>query len=79
MEERIWPESTKVIVVGVENGAVTPNGSGVQRFDCLADAKVVFPDLDASKHSARFTGAMGLPTDGTMRFETWAAFDLYSR
>ncbi len=79
MEERIWPESTKVIVVGVENGAVTLTGSGAQRFESLGEAKMVFPDLDPSKHSERFTGAIGLPTDGTMRFETWAAFDLYSR
>ncbi len=69
----------KVIVVGVENGSITDSGLGYQVFDSLEAAQVVFPDLDPLEASERFTKASPETREGiTMRFETWAANDLYS-
>ena len=79
MADKDWPATASVTVVGVDNGVITSGGSGVQKFDTLAAAQLVFPDLDPHNSTQRFTGAMGLPSDNVMRFETWAAYDLYSR
>lgn len=73
-----WSGDVAVIVCGVENGEVTENGTGVQKFGSLAEAKAVFPDLDPNASTARFTWAMGNKEKDDMRFETHAAYKLYS-
>ena len=78
MIERKWSLDASVVVCGVENGAVTPNGKGVQKFVDLATARQAFPDLDPEANTKRFTRAMGDPAKNEMRFETYAAQDLYS-
>ena len=44
-----------VQVVGVKNGKITSNGSGVEYFDDLNDAKRKYKDLDPKSNSKRFT------------------------
>ena len=38
-----------VQVVGVKNGKITSNGSGVEYFDNLKDAQKKYPDLNPEK------------------------------
>ena len=63
-----------VIVVGVKDGRITEDGSGVQEFDCFADALEVFPMLDIKKGAEGFMHATngGETADGRprMRIET---------
>ena len=75
---RVWPSDVAVLVCGVENGQVTEDGGGIQRFVDLTQARAVFPDLDPSKNTSRFTWAIGNPERDEMRFETFAACRLYS-
>jgi hypothetical protein len=78
MMGRNWTRDVAVVVCGVEDGKITENGTGVQKFASLADARAVFADLDPNAHTARFTWAMGNPEKDDMRFETRAAYKLYS-
>lgn len=75
---RKWQSDATVIVCGVENGQVTQDGGGIQRFANLSEAHAVFPDLDTNKNTSRFTWAIGNPDGNVMRFETFAACRLYS-
>lgn len=78
MTERKWSPDASVVVCGVENGRVTSNGLGSQEFPNLSAAQAVFPDLDPHKNTERFTCAMGDPKSDKMRFETHAAYKVYS-
>ena len=78
VKNRVWNPHTSVVVCGVENGNITGSGIGSQRFTDLAEARSIFPDLDAENNTTRFTRALGNPATDEMRFETWAANKLYS-
>ncbi|PSN10625.1 hypothetical protein C7293_27400 [filamentous cyanobacterium CCT1] len=70
-----------VIVAGVESGEMTPVGKGAEEFSNLSEALRIYPDLDPDKNTKRFTWAMKETRAGNitrLRFETWAAYDLYS-
>jgi hypothetical protein len=70
-----------VIVVGVEQGMFTLNGRGFEEFTNLHEALKKYPDLDPNKNTERFTWAMKEVSGkriNKLRFETWAANDLYS-
>lgn len=77
MIKNVWNPNISVLVCRVSNGQVTIHGKGNQLFSNLMDAQIVFPDLDPSKHTKRFTSAMGDPKKDVMRFETWEAESLY--
>jgi hypothetical protein len=78
MTRRKWSPAVAVLVCGVSNGQLTPNGHGGHRFRTLEEARKVFPDLDPDRNTERFTWALGNPDDTEMRFETWAANNLYA-
>lgn len=78
MAKRIWNPNTAVIVCGVHKGEVTNGGGGFQRFANLEEALKVFPDLDPSHNTKRFTRAMGNREKDDMRFETYEAYKIYS-
>ena len=69
-----------VQVVGVNNGKITSNGSGVELFKNLKDAQKKYPDLDPEENSKRFTWVMRGEIKGrdAGRFETWQAERMYS-
>lgn len=50
-------------------------------FDSLEDAQQMYPDLDPDRNGKRFTWAMHDKVNGkpAMRFESWAAEDIFSR
>ena len=73
-----WKSSVHVVLVGVSGGAITSDGTGFQNFENLEAARELFPEIDTHKDTSRFTRAMGNPERDAMRFETWAAYDLYS-
>jgi|GEM_PF-2729565 len=80
----IFPEydNIPVIVCGVRDGKITNRGDGFQNFRNLQGALAVFPDLHPKLCTKRFTwylGARDLSKLKQMRFETWAAHDIYSR
>jgi len=69
-----------VQVVGVKNGKITGNGSGVEIFKNLKDAQRRYADLDPEKNSMRFTWVTKGSVKGkdAGRFETWRAYKMYS-
>ena len=69
-----------VQVVGVKNGKITSNGSGVEVFKNLKDAQKKYKDLDPEENSKRFTWVMHGMVNGKEagRFETWQANKMYS-
>ena len=69
-----------VQVVGVKNGKITSNGSGVEYFDNLTDAQRKYKDLDPQENSSRFTWVTSGEAHGKPagRFETWQANKMYS-
>jgi hypothetical protein len=71
-----------VIVIGVELGTSTLVGKGYEEFINLNEALKKYPELNPNKDTKRFTGAMKEVKEeriNRLRFETWAAYDLYSR
>jgi transposase-like protein len=84
LETRGYSRDTMAVqVVGVKDGEITPNGHGYQMFPNLTEAKKVFPDLDPDHSGKRFSWAMRGETPGpdsypAMRFESWAAEQMYS-
>lgn len=84
LETRGYSRDTMAVqVVGVKDGEITPNGHGYQMFPNLTEAKKVFPDLDPDHNGKRFSWAMRGETPGpdsypAMRFESWAAEQMYS-
>ncbi|MEB3120522.1 MAG: hypothetical protein VKL41_04800 [Snowella sp.] len=70
-----------VIVVGVELGIPTLGGTGFEEFTSLNKALQKYPDLAPNKNTKRFTWAIKEVKGekiNRLRFETWAAYDLYS-
>lgn len=69
-----------VQVVGVKNGKITGNGSGVEVFKNLKDAQRRYDDLDPEENSMRFTWVTKGEVHGkdAGRFETWRAYKMYS-
>lgn len=69
-----------VQVVGVKNGKITGNGSGVEVFKNLKDAQSRYDDLDPEENSMRFTWVTKGEIKGkdAGRFETWKAYKMYS-
>ena len=69
-----------VQVVGVKNGKITSNGSGVEIFKNLKDAQNKFKDIDPKSNSKNFTWVMRGEVNGkdAGRFETWQANKMYS-
>lgn len=69
-----------VQVVGVKNGKITSNGSGVEVFKNLKDAQKKYKDLDPVSNSKKFTWVMHGMVNGkdAGRFETWPANKMYS-
>lgn len=76
-----WDKDMPVKVIGVDQNRITPDGRGYQIFTNLEEARKVFPDLDPSINGRRFTWAMSGSENGQpeIRFETWAANNIYSR
>ena len=68
-----------VQVVGVKNGKITGNGSGVEVFKNLKDAQKRY-DIDPEKNTMQFTWVMKDEVNGkdAGRFETWKAYKMYS-
>jgi vancomycin permeability regulator SanA len=79
MDKKRWNPYTNVIVCGVDDGQFTADGRGYQTFENLFEAQKIFPDLNPTAQSKRFTCARGNPEEHQMRFDTWAAENLYSR
>ena len=80
-----WKKDMPVQLIGVEKSGstykITSNGQGFEVFDNLEAARKVFPGLDPEKGCKNFTWAMAGSVNGrpAIRFETWAANELYSR
>lgn len=76
-----WKPEMPVVVCGIHHGEIREDGRGYQVFGSLAEAQAMFPDLDPEVNGKRFTWAMKGNIDGQLciRFETWAAYELYSR
>ena len=73
-----------VQVVGVQNNKITGSGRGAQVFKNLKAAQKVFPPphgIDPDENTMQFTWVTRGEVDGKPagRFETWAAYDMYSR
>jgi hypothetical protein len=73
-----------VQVVGVQNNKITGSGRGVQVFKNLKAAQKVFPPphgIDPEENTMQFTWVTRGEVNGKAagRFETWAAYDMYSR
>lgn len=68
-----------VQVVGVKNGKITGNGSGVEVFKNLKDAQKRY-DIDPEKNTLQFTWVLKGEVNGkdAGRFETWKAYKMYS-
>jgi hypothetical protein len=68
-----------VQVVGVKNGKITGNGSGVEVFKNLKDAQKRY-NVDPEKNTRQFTWVLKGEVNGkdVGRFETWKAYKMYS-
>ena len=68
-----------VQVVGVKNGKITGNGSGVEVFKNLKDAQKRY-NVDPEKNTLQFTWVLKGEVNGkdAGRFETWKAYKMYS-
>lgn len=73
-----WIATLPVIVCGVEDGQLTKNGHGCQRFASFNEAQKIFPDLSLTDSSTRFTHVLGDRLADELRFETWRTDELLS-
>jgi hypothetical protein len=73
-----WLSSVDVNAIPVQ--VIGWEDEGVWDFPNLAVAQQQFPELDPYRSTSRFTAAMcGKVNDvPALRFETWAAYDVYS-
>jgi hypothetical protein len=73
-----WLDSVDVNAIPVQ--VIGREDEGLWVFSNLAAARKHFPELDPYRHSDRFTAAMrGEVNDApALRFETWAAYEVYS-
>ncbi|RZK45008.1 MAG: hypothetical protein EOO61_01690 [Hymenobacter sp.] len=70
------------IVVGVHGTDISENGNGFENYESLKHALSDFPDLHPELNTERFTWAMKEIKNGKLvkiRFETWKAYEIYSR
>lgn len=76
--DETWLDSVDVNAIPVQ--VIGREDEGVWEFPNLAAAQKQFPDLDPYRSTDRFTPAMrgGVNDAPTLRFETWAAYDVYS-
>jgi hypothetical protein len=76
--DSVWLGSVDVNAVPVQ--VIGAGGEGVWTFPNLAAAQQKFPELDLNRCTSNFTCAMrGEMNDApALRFETWAAYQLYS-
>ena len=76
--DETWLNSVDVNVIPVQ--VIGRKDEGAWDFPNLAAAQKQFPDLDPYRSTDRFTPAMrGEVNDApALRFETWAAYDVYS-
>lgn len=77
------PYSLPIQVCGVTSGTLTTDGTGVQTFANITEARRTFPDLrlrDLSGHPSRFSGPMRGELEGAVaiRYETTAACLFFS-
>ena len=73
-----WLDSVDVNAIPVQ--VIGWDDEGAWDFANLAAAQKQFPELDPYRSTNRFTAAMrGEVNDApALRFETWAAYDVYS-
>jgi len=73
-----WLDSMDVNAIPVQ--VIGWEDEGTWDFPNLASARKQFPELDPYRDTDRFTAAMrGEVNDApALRFETWAAYDVYS-
>ena len=76
--DETWLDSVYVNAIPVQ--VIGREDEGVWEFPNLPAARKQFPELDPYRSTSRFTPAMrGELNDApTLRFETWAAYDMYS-
>lgn len=78
------PHSLPVQVCGATQGCVSDKGVGVEQFENIRTARVIYPDLrtpdQIDSRPSRFSGPMRGEIDGhpAMRYESLAAYKLYS-
>lgn len=78
------PHSLPVQVCGALQGYVSDKGIGVEQFENIRSARVIYPDLrtpdQIDSQPSRFNGPMRGEIDGhpAMRYESSAAYELYS-
>jgi len=73
-----WLDSVDVNAIPVQ--VIGSDEEGAWEFPDLGAAQREFPELDPYRSTSRFTSAMrGEVNDAlALRFETWAAYDVYS-
>ena len=73
-----WLDSVGVNAIPVQ--VIGREDEGVWEFPNLAAAQKQFPELDPYRSTDRFTAAMRGEVNNApvLRFETWAAHDVYS-
>lgn len=73
-----WLDSVDVNAIPVQ--VIGREDEGAWEFSNLAAAQKQFPELDPYRSTSRFTAAMRGEVNAApaLRFETWAAFDVYS-
>ena len=73
-----WLDSVDVNAIPVR--VIGCQHEGAWDFPNLADAQETFPELDPYRSSTRFTAAMRGEVNNApaLRFETWAAYEVYS-
>lgn len=76
--DETWLESVDMNAIPVQ--VIGREDEGVWGFPNLAAAQKQFPELDPYRNTDRFTAAMRGEVNGApaLRFETWAAYDVYS-
>lgn len=76
--ELSWLDSVDLYAIRVQ--VVDSYPEGTWEFSNLAAAKEIFPGLDPYHSTSSFTLALRGEVDGgpALRFETWAAYRLYT-
>lgn len=78
------PQSLPVQICGARQGRISDDGRGVERFENIRAARIVYPDLrtpdQTDAPATPFNGPMRGEIDGrpAMRYESRAAYELCS-
>lgn len=80
MNSESWLESVDVNAIPVQVVAWQEDRAVISIFPNLAVARQTFPELDPHNSTSEFTWAMRGEIDDApaLRFETWAAYDVFS-